>query len=393
MGRPETISSDGFARNVGDVDGDGVKDFTTSAPTKEISGANAGRIYVYSSKGGKLIWSADGKPGDQLGLGIEGAGDVDKDGIPDVVAGAPGAGRAYVYSGRDGEGPPHARWRRTRATASGVTSRRPETSTTTATPTSSSAPRAAMPRDRAPGAAYVYSGKDGRLLLTLTGEREQDAFGSTVAGSSSPAGTLLVVGAPGAGPGKHGRTYVYDGLTAKPKFVIESDETGQALGAMFVSVVGDVDGDRYPDVYASDFSNAANGPQTGRIYVHSGASGRRLLTLTGETAGEGFGIGPASAGDVDGDGRDDLIVGSWQYAKAAISGRAGLPLLGEGRPPRRDDHLPDSGDTFGFDAVGLGDVDGDGTLDFLITSAWSGVKGFHSGRIFVISSGIHPKAG
>jgi len=46
------------------------------------------------------------------------------------------------------------------------------------------------------------------------------------------------------------------------------------------------------------------------------------------------------------------------------------------------------GDTFGFDAVGLGDIDGDGTLDFLITSAWSGIRGFHSGRVFVISSGI-----
>jgi hypothetical protein len=46
------------------------------------------------------------------------------------------------------------------------------------------------------------------------------------------------------------------------------------------------------------------------------------------------------------------------------------------------------GDTFGFDAVGMGDVDGDGTMDFLITAAWSGVRGFHSGRIFLISSGV-----
>ena len=46
------------------------------------------------------------------------------------------------------------------------------------------------------------------------------------------------------------------------------------------------------------------------------------------------------------------------------------------------------GDTLGFDAVSLGDVDGDGAIDLLVTSAWSGVRGFHSGRIFVISSGI-----
>jgi hypothetical protein len=36
----------------------------------------------------------------------------------------------------------------------------------------------------------------------------------------------------------------------------------------------------------------------------------------------------------------------------------------------------------------MGDVDGDGTADFLITSAWSGVSGFHSGRVFLISSGV-----
>ena len=46
------------------------------------------------------------------------------------------------------------------------------------------------------------------------------------------------------------------------------------------------------------------------------------------------------------------------------------------------------GDTFGFDSVGMGDVDGDGTVDLLVTSAWSAVRGFHSGRVFVISSGI-----
>jgi hypothetical protein len=46
------------------------------------------------------------------------------------------------------------------------------------------------------------------------------------------------------------------------------------------------------------------------------------------------------------------------------------------------------GDTFGFDAVGMGDVDGDGAEDFLITSGWSAVRGFHSGRMFLISSGI-----
>jgi len=68
-----------IARVIGDVDGDGVADFVTSAPTSNHGGESAGRVYVYSTKTGKLLWAVDGEKGDQLGNGIEAAGDVDKD--------------------------------------------------------------------------------------------------------------------------------------------------------------------------------------------------------------------------------------------------------------------------------------------------------------------------
>lgn len=112
------------------------------------------------------------------------------------------------------------------------------------------------------------------------------------------------------------------------------------------------------------------------------------LGLRRETAGEGFGTSPSAAGDVDRDGHADLIVGAWQCSKEAVgAGRAYLYSGKDGlliktftcRIPR---------DTFGFDAVTLGGVDKDGTTDFLITSGWSGVHGFHSGRIFIISSAV-----
>ncbi len=161
---------------------------------------------------------------------------------------------------------------------------------------------------------------------------------------------------------------------------------------MFLAVPGDVDGDRVPDVYASDWNNNARGPSTGRVYVHSGRDGKRLLTLTGETAGEGFGTSPSVAGDVDGDGHADLIVGAWQYSGAAVgAGRAYLHSGKDGRLIKTfTSRTP--GDAFGFDAVTMGDIDGDGMSDFLITAAWSGVHGFHSGRVFIVSSGVRPRA-
>jgi hypothetical protein len=373
-----------IARNIGDVDGDGVPDFVTSAPSKNIGGANAGRVYVYSSKSGKLLWKVDGHPGDQLGIGIEAAGDANGDGIPDVIASAPGAGKAYVYSGKDGK----LLVTMTAEDRKDEFGRHVDGVGDVNHDGHADVIVGAPLNDKAKGAAYVYSGKDGTLLLKLVGEREGDQFGSAVTGYTGKTGTLLVAGAPNAGVKQHGRTYVYRSLGPRPSFVVDAEESGQALGEMFLSVPGDMDGDGFPEVYASDFADNGKAPGAGRIYVISGKDGHRLFTLTGQTAGEGFGTSPSMAGDVDGDGRPDLIVGAWQYGVAAISGGRAYLFSGKDGRLMKTYTCRTPGDTFGFDAVGMGDVDGDGTVDLLITSGWSGVHGFHSGRVFLLSSGI-----
>lgn len=373
-----------IARNIGDVDGDGVADWTTSAPSYAVENQPAGRVYAYSGKRGTLLWQQTGDPGAQLGTGIEGAGDTNADGIPDVIAGAPGSGFAYVYSGRDGK--------LLRKLGSGSASDMFGRHTSTAGDVNGDGYDdvliGAPGVNGGAGAAYVHSGKDGSVLLSLNGEKANDAFGSTVGGRRD---AFLLVGAPGAGPRGTGRVYAFRGLSATPRFVFDSDETGAAFGGMFTSIPGDTNGDGVPDLFVSDWSNRAKGTSTGRVYVYSGSDGKVLLTLTGEAAGDGFGTSDSIAGDVDGDGYADLLVGAWQQAGGAPSG--GKAYLYSGKTGRllAAYTCKTAGDTFGFDTANLGDIDGDGTIDFLVTSAWSQVHGFQSGRVFVISSGIHAK--
>ena len=374
-----------IARGIGDVDGDKVTDIVTSAPTHGNAGSNPGngRVYVYSGKSGKLLWTWDGAEAEQAGTNLEGAGDVNADGIPDVIAAAPGSGKAYVLDGRsgrvlltlkgqDGEGFGGG------ASGAGDQDGDGHADVLVGAPQASGTGQGA-------GKAYLFSGADGHILHIMDGEKAGDAFGSVVMGQPMGKGTPFLVSAATGGPEQHGRVYVYAGPRQLPSYVIDADSGGAALGAMFTSFVGDVDGDRVPDVFASDFAHGARGPNTGRIVVRSGASGRPLLTLTGENAGDGFGIGQAEAGDVNADGHADLVIGAWQYSAVAPSGGRIYVYSGKDGALLRTITGRVPGETLGFDATGIGDVDGDGVPDLLVTSSWSNVNGFRSGRMYVIA--------
>src|SRR5262249_49436607 len=160
---------------------------------------------------------ADGHKGDQLGTGLEAAGDTNGDGIPDVVASAPGGAYVNIYSGRNGrilhtfnaENMSDDFGRHVEGV--GDVNRDGFADVIVGAPNNSAA------GDKA-GRAYVYSGKDGSILLTLNGERTGDNFGSAVAGFSDKEHIFLMVGAPNAGQKHAGRTYVYDRLSSIPKF-------------------------------------------------------------------------------------------------------------------------------------------------------------------------------
>ena len=85
-----------------DVNHDGADDAIIGEP-----GFDQGTTWVYSGRSGALLRRFDGQPGDQNGFAIADAGDTNRDGVHDIISGAPRqngdtAGHAYLYSGRDG---------------------------------------------------------------------------------------------------------------------------------------------------------------------------------------------------------------------------------------------------------------------------------------------------
>jgi hypothetical protein len=97
--------------------------------------------------------------------------------------------------------------------------------------------------------------------------------------------------------------------------------------ATLVSSAGDVNGDGYADVIVGAYLNDAGGTDAGRAYIYFGGPAMDNIAdvvLTGEAAGDFFGSSVSTAGDVNGDGYSDVIVGALISMMQAVTsaGRA-----------------------------------------------------------------------
>ncbi len=299
----------------GDVNGDGIDDLIVGAPRGDDGGSQAGEAYVIYGKAGSTrtvldltgLAASDGfviqgdAARDYAGRSVSSAGDMNGDGIDDLIVGAP--------EGDDG--------------------------------------------GSQAGEAYVIYGVAGstRTVLDLTGLAASDGFviqgdaASDYAGRRvSSAGDVngdgiddLIVGAPRGDDGGFaaGEAYVIygkvgstrtvldlAGLAASDGFVIQGDEVSDLAG-WSVSSAGDVNGDGIDDLIVGAPFGDDGGSGAGEAYVIYGVAGstRTVLDLTGLAASNGFliqgdaakdyaGRSVSSAGDVNGDGIDDLIVGA-----------------------------------------------------------------------------------
>src|SRR5688500_3186599 len=162
------------------------------------------------------------------------------------------------------------------------------------------------------------------------------------------------------------------------------DSPGDLLG-MSVCDVDDLDGAGVRDlVFGAPLDDPA-GSNSGSVRVHSGATGGLLYTFHGEAAGDQFGYSVASAGDVDADGYGDVLVGAWlanfggndagrAYVYSGFDGSTLHVFDGD----TADEHL-------GAASCGAVDVDGDGHDDLVLGSPGDSNNGVGSGSVRVMS--------
>jgi len=305
---------------LGDVNSDGVPDLAVGSPSADTNSDLTldyfGRVSVYSGADGSVLWSQQGVSRlDEFGWAIAAAGDMDNDGRMDLIVGVPGAGGDDFTPGA--------------------------------------------------GAVSILSGVDGASLAFFAGETAGDRFGHAVDGgvdaptdAADEAGDGffdLFVGAPGYNAGA-GRAYVYSGgdFSLRTTFDgLAGDEAGTAVAILGVGALHPGAGLRY--AVGSPGRNADTG--TVRLFPVSGDE-----QLVGQTleAGARFGSRITRL-DVH-----DQALGNPFFTVTAPGSATGNRLF------TYFNTSIDSGVHTGADVAdssslaALGDIDGDGVLDFIV---------------------------
>ncbi|MES2772772.1 MAG: FG-GAP-like repeat-containing protein [Bacteroidota bacterium] len=344
----------------GDVNGDGYSDVVVSALTTPALGYPQGTVYVYHGSPAGLSSSYNTRlPGasiaPEFGYSVAGAGDMDGDGFGEIII------ASKTYSSNQYE----------------------------------------------EGAAFIYKGSAAGIdLIPVTTIESNFSFAGVC--SVASAGDVngdgysdVVMGMENYGP--RGALAVRLGspkkLTDPFNHKITSNQANAQLGSS-MAMVGDVNGDGYGDFVAGaplyDLGQTDEGVA---IFYYGSASGPNGITQTLQQnqAGAAFGSSIAAAGDVNGDGYADVIIGAPQYSSSTLGGAAFLyygsqnglvnPVLLE---------ISQANAAFGTSVSSAGDLNGDGYSELIVGAPYCDAGQQDEGMAFIFygyHTGISPVAG
>jgi len=390
-----------FVASAGDVNADGYSDVIIGAYQYDNVELNEGRAFVYHGSATGLPitanWTAEPDQANaNFGVCVATAGDVNGDGYSDVIVGAynysngeAGEGGAFVYHGSASGLSAAPNWTKEINQVNARFGYYVSSAGDVNADGYSDVIIGAYAYDNGEtdeGGAFVYHGSATGLSAAANWTADNNQASSSLGIAVSSAGDVngdgfcdVVVGAyffdnPDANEGK---AYLYygsaTGLSLTPNWTYESNVTGALFGYP-VAAAGDVNGDGYGDLIIGAYQYANGQATEGAVYVfHGSATGPSLAPdwiAEGNVAGAWFGYSVASAGDVNGDGYSDVIIGARAYGNGeAGEGKAyvyhgssvGLPAS-----PNWSKELNITAVQFGTAVSSAGDINGDGYSDIVV---------------------------
>lgn len=426
---PTTEDDFGFAIASGqDLNGDGKPDVVIG----DTSGnGGLGSISAYSSSG-TLLYTINGSTAHQrLGAAIAFIGDVNNDGVADFVAGAIGSvagcgfnnaaysGAVYGFSGSTGAAlssysatPTSASWRLGGAIVAIGDQNGDGISEFVVGDLGASAVSPNYPCSASRGAVTVQSGANGAVLATITGAHYGDYDGISVGAvgdvnndgvpdfalkGQDCIGYNSLTGHCDTSVTPHVKVFAGTSSGTSGTVLHSFTDVAQPAGSYAFAPIGDIDGDGKADYVAADPAWDSGGlVESGRWTIRSGADGSIIRSGAGTHSYDHLGTGVAAVGDVNGDGKTDFVVtasansGSILSYANFVSSSTGSTL---GTLQNLPQTFPATSHYFGQAIAKVGDLDGDGKSEVAINGRYPLFGNRGSVKIFKATGGSSQPSG